>query len=78
MMMMIKTLWQMKSVKINPAVTGALGTVSNNLNKHLKQISSTITMEAIQKYCVSRNNPNPQVASPSGQKLQQQCCVTSE
>ena len=45
----IKTLWKMKSVKITPVVIGALGTVSNNLDKHLKQISSTITMEMIQK-----------------------------
>ena len=34
----------------NPsAVIGVLGIVSNNLDKHLRQISSTITMETIQK-----------------------------
>ena len=36
-------------MKITPVVIGALGEVSNNLDKHFKQISSTIKMEMIQK-----------------------------
>ena len=55
----------MKSAKITPGtaeVIGALGTVSNKVEKHCKQTSSTITMGTIQARLCCYHDP-AQIAS---------------
>ena len=45
----IKTLWNLKSVKVVPIIVGALGAVTPNLRKHLDEVDCNLSISNIQK-----------------------------
>ena len=44
----LRKLWQVK-VKVVPVVVGALGAIPNALEKHLKEIGTSVKVELLQK-----------------------------
>ena len=54
----LRTLWQVK-VKVVPVVVGALGTISKALEKHLKEIGTSVRVELLQKAALLRPGHNP-------------------
>ena len=47
--MEIKNLWNLKSVIVVPIVIGALGAVTNNLEKNIKMLGCQISLAGLQK-----------------------------
>ena len=45
----IKTLWNLRSVKVVPIVVGALGAVTPNLRQHLDEVDCNLSISNIQK-----------------------------
>ncbi len=45
----LKTLWNLKSVKVVPIVVGALGTVTHSFRKHLDDVDCNLSISNIQK-----------------------------